>query len=211
MKIVGKMPPGPANVASQEAPAIAASDGAVAPKIEPDLPPPPTLATAPPDMTLPERVENPPLEPPREREPAEHRQTAAVSQASAATLAAAPPRIEQAPIADKAAAPAAGTSDHDRKIRARWEAALSAHLARYGRFPSGVRGLAQDQSVLVRFRLDRNGRIVASEVMTSSGSTMLDTEAQAILARASPLPIPPEQVSGEQIELVVPIKFKARR
>ena len=40
---------------------------------------------------------------------------------------------------------------------------------------------------------------------------LLDTEAEAMIRRASPLPVPPDQVAADALELVVPVRFKARR
>ncbi len=201
------MPPGPLSADAADSPASAAQQAEVNPPVEPDLPPLPVVAAPPPELTVPMETAKPIPEPER---PAEMQQAAAASAASVASVAAAPPPIE-APAADKSAAPDPGLSRRDRQARERWESALSGHLARFGRFPDGVRGLKVETIVTVRFRLDRNGRVVATEVAESSGSEPLDSEAQAMIRRASPLPIPPSQVAGDRVELMVPVKFKVRR
>jgi protein TonB len=165
---------------------------------------------APPELTLPERTELPLQEPLPETQ-VEQKQVTAASAGSVAAQAAAPPPLEAEVQAERATAPAQGMSLRDRQARTRWESAMSGHLARFARFPDGVRGQREERITSIRFRLDRQGRVVATEVATSSGSEALDAEAQAMLRRASPLPVPPEQVRGELVELVVPVRFKPRR
>lgn len=203
------MAPGPQSTESADSPAVAAQEAEAKPPPVEDQPPLPVVAEPPPELTLPQEIAK--TEPEKEPEKvAEEKQPAPASAASVASIAAAPPPIE-APAADKAAAPQLGLSPRDRQARARWESALSGHLARFGRFPDGVRGLKEEKIVTVRFELDRGGRVVTTSVAASSGSELLDAEAQAMIRRASPLPVPPAQVVGERVELMVPVKFKVRR
>ena len=66
-------------------------------------------------------------------------------------------------------------------------------------------GIAQ-----VLFTLDRLGRVIHSRIVRSSGASMLDEEALALLARAQPFPPPPHEVPGERVDLSVPIRFNLR-
>jgi protein TonB len=52
--------------------------------------------------------------------------------------------------------------------------------------------------------------VVASRVLRPSGSALLDEEAIAVLRRASPLPGPPAEVSGELFPLTLPIQFRIK-
>ena len=61
--------------------------------------------------------------------------------------------------------------------------------------------------VLLRFRMDRDGKLLDSRIEKSSGSDALDQEALAALARAQPLPAPPVEVPGNPLELIVPVDF----
>jgi protein TonB len=60
---------------------------------------------------------------------------------------------------------------------------------------------------VVRFKVDRSGQVIASEVVKSSGSELLDEEALALLKRASPLPAPPGAIAEEMLDNVLPIYF----
>jgi protein TonB len=51
---------------------------------------------------------------------------------------------------------------------------------------------------------------VASRVLRHSGSTLLDEEAMAVLQRASPLPGPPAEMTGELFPLTLPIQFRIK-
>jgi protein TonB len=206
-----ELPPGPPSIDSVEAPQIAASAKAEPPPPDPELPPLPTLPSAPHEIALPQPVEKPPEQLPPEEMVEQQQQAAAPQAASVASRAAAPPPIEDATEAAKPAAPAAGVSERERRIRAQWQGALSAHLLRHARFPSAVRDHARDRQVLIRFQLDRRGNVITATVAESSGSELLDAEAEAMIRRASPMPVPPLQVTSEALDLVVPVRFKARR
>ena len=59
----------------------------------------------------------------------------------------------------------------------------------------------------IRFTSDREGRVRSVRLERPSGFDALDREALALPMRASPLPKPPESVTGNRIELTVPIEF----
>jgi len=90
---------------------------------------------------------------------------------------------------------------------ATWEAQIVALLQRNMRYPESARARGEQGVVQVFFILDRNGRVVRSSVLRSSGSSLLDEEALALLLRAEPFPAPPREVPGEQVERSVPIRF----
>jgi protein TonB len=60
--------------------------------------------------------------------------------------------------------------------------------------------------VIVAFTLDRSGKVVSSHLTKSSGSPVLDQEALAVLERASPLPAPPDELTGP-FDWTLPIHF----
>ena len=70
------------------------------------------------------------------------------------------------------------------------------HLQRFKRYPSAA-GNASGR-VDVHFVLNRAGDIVASSIVKSSGNSVLDQEALAILRRASPFPAFPGDKPGAQ-------------
>lgn len=205
-----ELPPGVLSNDSVEAQAVAPSTAAEPPTPEPELPSLPEVETAPPELALPKPVEKPPELPPEKQEE-EKKQSAEAQAASVASVAAAPPPIEAPAIAEKPAAPDAGVTKRDLRLRAQWQGALSAHIARHARFPSSVRRQKHERDAIVRFRVDRRGHLVSVDIAQSSGSDELDGEAQAMIRRANPLPLPPHEVRSQDLEIFVPVKFRAAR
>jgi TonB family protein len=80
----------------------------------------------------------------------------------------------------------------------------AAHLNRYKRFPAGgSRGTSS-----IAFTIDRNGRVLSSRLVRSSGDSVLDQEAVSLARRASPVPPPPQNIAGRgAVTLSVPIRF----
>jgi protein TonB len=179
-------------------------------EVEKEIPPVEQSPLAPdPEVTLP--VPRPVEEKkPEEKENQEAvPQQQAPDQTVAAPLTTAPPRVEAKPAA-VAAAPTPGASANPSRAQATWQKALINHLNRYKRYPDGARARGVQGSVSVQFTLDRAGQVVASRVLRSSGSTLLDEEALAVLQRASPLPTPPDQLAGATFDLSLPIQFRIR-
>ena len=101
------------------------------------------------------------------------------------------------------AAPASGAPGNAKDS---WEGRVLARLERFKRFPAVARSRRDQGVATIRFRLDRQGRIVSSSIAHSSGSGVLDQEALAMLARAEPLPpIPVDR--PDEVELIVPVEF----
>jgi protein TonB len=63
--------------------------------------------------------------------------------------------------------------------------------------------------VSLAFTIDRKGNVVSSRIEKTSGSTVLDAEALAMVKRAAPLPAPPAEVADADLTFVVPIRFTA--
>jgi periplasmic protein TonB len=157
------------------------------PKIEiPPAPVPEPLAVLPPPK--PKHVEK---KKPRERH---------------ANLASAPSPAEQR--AERAVAPAPGAVSRNSNAVLNWKSALVARLERYKRYPAEARG--EHGTVQVAFSVDRHGAVHHPRVLRSSGSSLLDRDALAWLARAQPLPAPPPEVAGALIPIAVPLRYNAR-
>ena len=90
---------------------------------------------------------------------------------------------------------------------ANWQQHLVTRLARFQRYPTQAGGAAG--IVSVGFSIDRQGRVVDSRIVKSSGSPALDAEAQALVKRASPFPPPPAEVPDADLSFVVPIRYAA--
>lgn len=59
--------------------------------------------------------------------------------------------------------------------------------------------------------MDRDGNVLAKSLERSAGYSLLDDETLALLDRAQPLPKPPPEMEGEQLEFVVPVEFFLNR
>jgi len=103
---------------------------------------------------------------------------------------------------------AAGPAVSQGALVAAYQAALSAHLERYRRYPPGARQRREQGVATVRFTVDRGGRVVALAIAGASGFAALDDEALATLRRAEPLPGIPAEVTAGELEFVVPLRFQ---
>jgi len=91
-----------------------------------------------------------------------------------------------------------------------WEEDVLARLASEKRYPMQARRAGEQDTVMVRFVVDRAGHLLSATVIKSRGIATLDAEALALIRRAAPLPAPPPEVSGDMIELVAPVHFILR-
>jgi protein TonB len=132
------------------------------------------------------------------------------TQASAAPLTMAPPKVERSEEPVPPLTAPGQASARVKRAEVSWQKALVSHLNRFKRYPDGARARGAQGAVLVEFTIDRSGRVVASRVLRPSGSALLDEEAIAVLRRASPLPGPPAEVSGELFPLTLPIQFRIK-
>jgi periplasmic protein TonB len=181
----------------------------VAPELEPqmqqevehkDKPPDEQVEETPardPEDTLPKREPDPPKQ--------EQEQEAKVEQqAQDASRAGAP---QNAPLlASLPAAPAPGEVEQPTTaVVAKWERSLVAHLERFEHYPSNADGAWGVASVV--FQIDRRGHVFKSRIAQSSGSSVLDQEALAMIERADPLPAPPNNIPDTKLSITTPIRF----
>ncbi len=90
-----------------------------------------------------------------------------------------------------------------------WEGRVLARLQKYQRYPGAAKSARQQGVAYIRFRMNRDGHVLSSSLVRSSGFPALDQAALDTLRRADPLPkIPPER--PDEIELVVPVEFLLR-
>ncbi len=120
--------------------------------------------------------------------------------------------VETAPVA---AAPEQGPfKPSDAKaVQAwqKWQKQIVALLERNKRYPPTAQSRRQQGVAQVFFSLDRQGRVVESRVVRSSGAAVLDEEAVALVRRAQPFPAwPAREFTGERVDLTVPIRFNLK-
>lgn len=102
------------------------------------------------------------------------------------------------------------TAESEKRALEAWQKALMAHLARHRRYPQAARAKHQEGETLLRFALDRRGKVVEAKVIKSGGFPLLDEEALHMLERGGDLPAPPAHVKGAAVELTVPIRFRLK-
>jgi periplasmic protein TonB len=86
-----------------------------------------------------------------------------------------------------------------------WTRALVLQIERNKRYPAGANG--EQGTVKLAFRMDRDGNLVESRIVQSSGSAALDQETLALVSRAQPFPAPPADISDAQLSFVLPIHY----
>jgi len=124
-----------------------------------------------------------------------------------------PPRVEARQVAQETTAPPARPAPPAPRASSgqpTWQGLVLGALDKHKRFPRDAQYNRQQGVPYIRFVMDRDGRVLSSQLERSSGFRSLDAEAVALPRRAQPLPMPPDEVPGQTIELVVPVEFYIR-
>ncbi len=87
---------------------------------------------------------------------------------------------------------------------------LRAKLERAKVYPRSAQLRRQEGITHIRFTMDRGGKVLAWAIERSSGYPVLDSEVEAMLQRAQPLPPMPDDMPEPRLELVVPVQFFLR-
>jgi periplasmic protein TonB len=118
-----------------------------------------------------------------------------------------PPKQEQPPAeVIERTAPTAARTPPPSIIR--WQSQLAAQIQRFRRYPAAARARGESGVATVFFTIDREGRLVQSGIVKSSGSAALDQEALDALTRAVPMPRPPDQATDVELIFTLPMVFK---
>lgn len=149
------------------------------------------------EVKLPKPKPKPVIRPPEEAPPAEK----VVERTTAPLTADAAPSPRMA-----APAPGASVAAPSNAVPT-WQGTLRAHLERHKRYPTAAQFRRQEGVSYVRFSMNRTGTVLWVRLERASGFSRLDDESLALLDRAQPLPVPPPEVPGDPIEIVVPIQF----
>jgi TonB family protein len=195
------LPPGPDTEASAASPAVAEQKAEVK---DSDLP-----KAVPTESDEPDRVvTTDDSKKPRE----EQQEKAAVQQAasteSVAAEATAVPSSQAAIEGPRSVAPAQGTGESARRVRATWQKELVAHLDKHKRYPA-ERSL-KSAEIVVGFTLDRVGHVVAVNIVKGSGDAAFDEAALAMVRRSDPVPQPPPLIADEGLTFSLPVIFRVK-
>jgi periplasmic protein TonB len=191
-----------APVVMLELPEVAAAPALPPNDLAPGPPQPETERTPPREEEIKPReteaeVALPTPEPPERQPPEDERPATATPSAQI------PPSL--------AAPPTAGAAVQKLRVDAfRWQTALAAHIERFKRYPAKARSSGEEGIATVAFTIDRQGRLLTSHIVKSSGSPMLDEETLAMLARAQPMPAPPGDIPDNKLSFIVPVRFNIK-
>ncbi len=188
----------------------------------PPAEPPPSEAPPPPQPEAPVAVSEPPPPPPppprkhvakkvpktvpRQHEAPPPTQTYIPNlppQLPAAPAPSAPPQTAMAPTPMPAPFPSPETS-------AGYRALLSAWLESHKRYPDAARQRGEEGRAVLRFSVDRSGRVLDYAVTSSSGYPDLDQSVEEML-RGATLPPFPAGMPQHEMQVSVTIRFSLRR
>jgi periplasmic protein TonB len=91
-----------------------------------------------------------------------------------------------------------------------WRSQIAAILEHNKRYPQEARERREQGVAQLAFSIDREGRVLSSRIVTSSGFSALDEETLALVQRARPFPAPPPEVSGSEIKFTVQVRYGIR-
>ena len=118
------------------------------------------------------------------------------------------PKVEDAVVA---AAPEQGQINiSNANAVPSWKRQVSSLIERNKRYPDAAQARNLHGTVQLAFTLDRQGRVTASRIAKSSGSSALDEATLDLVRRAQPFPAPPPEMPGAEITLDVEVRYNIR-
>lgn len=109
-----------------------------------------------------------------------------------------------------AAVEAEGAGGDRQAAKQSFTAKIAAILQRHRKYPRRARSRGQQGSGQLFFVMGADGRVLRTELHSSSGHRLLDKEILALLERAQPLPPIPAELGVTKLSLIVPISFTLR-
>ena len=91
-----------------------------------------------------------------------------------------------------------------------FSALIPAWLEKHKKYPRRARTRRQQGTAILSFVIDRQGNVLDYRITKSSGHRLLDSEVADMIERANPVPTMPNEMRGDQMELVVPVAFFLR-
>ena len=104
-----------------------------------------------------------------------------------------------------------GAEPAAKEAEADWYSLISAHLERNKRYPREAKAAGEQGTPVVRFSVDRRGRVTAIAIATSSGHDKLDRATLDLLRRVSPLPAMPKAMGRDSVTISLPIEYSLSR
>lgn len=126
-------------------------------------------------------------------------------------------RSSVAPVTSDAAAlkttdrVAANLNSHSQAMldaEKQWQALVLGKLNKYKRYPDDARRRNRTGIPVIIFDVDAQGYVIKSSLVKASGTRSLDREAEKVIFRAQPLPVPPSQmIRNGKVTVRMPIDF----
>jgi protein TonB len=91
-----------------------------------------------------------------------------------------------------------------------WYSSIVQQLERNKSYPLAARKRGEAGEVELAFSIDREGHVLTSRIVKSSGYPALDEETMTTVRRAQPFPAPPGGLDGDKFDFTVPVKFNIR-
>jgi len=122
------------------------------------------------------------------------------------------PPVETAALPTPAPAPQiAARHDPSPNIMAMYGARISAHVQHKLHYPAAALRRNERGTAYVLVTLDKSGKVLSYKLETATNRRLLDDEALAVIARASPMPaFPPELERDDDLTLRIPVVFNLR-
>jgi len=119
-----------------------------------------------------------------------------------------PPELPKTAVLPSGPVQGSPTRHIDARAMQTWIGEISAALERKKHYPAAAHARHDQGIAQISFTIDRQGRVIESRIVRSSGVPDLDEEALALLQRAQPFPPrPTPDTNGEPVILTVPIRF----
>jgi periplasmic protein TonB len=185
-------PVGPDQVQAEAQPAPA-QEQIEMPKFEP----PPLERIAAPDAVVLQKIDPKPNMPRPKLEKVAEKTTARPTNVA---------KLNNVAAAPRSGAPSAAPSDAEQS----WEQQIMARLEREKRYPSEAQQQSLEDYIVVRFVVDRQGKVLSARIVHSNGYPPLDAEALAVFRRVTLAP-PPDDAKGETFDRMVRLHFFAPR
>jgi periplasmic protein TonB len=91
-----------------------------------------------------------------------------------------------------------------------WYSKIVTQLERHKSYPQAAQARGEAGVVELAFSIDRQGRVLSSAIVRSSGSAALDQETIATVRRAQPFPLPPAGLDDATFDFTLPVRFNIR-
>jgi len=88
-----------------------------------------------------------------------------------------------------------------------WQKEIVQLVAKKQVYPRAALSREIEGRAKVRLTVDRTGAISSHEVIESTGSDVLDSEIENLVARLNPLPTPPSGISDDNLSFVLPLAW----